>query len=97
MLHNRSLKKVCVFLLATWVGGAYVIGTAAAVYNPTEGLIWALMPMYLMLNFVFGKYSLLPVYAYAMKLGILYNPKVIKASNSEVKTKCLTIIIYVNM
>ncbi|KAJ8268079.1 hypothetical protein COCON_G00132510 [Conger conger] len=39
-------------MTATWVGGAYIIGTAATVYNPKKGLIWALMPLDFMLNFL---------------------------------------------
>lgn len=41
--------------LATWVGGGYIMGTAEAVYNPSQGLIWALgLPAYA-INFLLGK------------------------------------------
>ncbi|XP_064202973.1 high-affinity choline transporter 1-like [Anguilla rostrata] len=39
-------------MTATWVGGAYILGTSAAVYNPKKGLIWALMPLDFALNFL---------------------------------------------
>ena len=44
----------CVFT-ATWVGGGYILGTAAAVYDPTKGLVWGLMPVQYFINFIIGK------------------------------------------
>ncbi|XP_069046212.1 high-affinity choline transporter 1-like isoform X3 [Lepisosteus oculatus] len=41
-------------MTATWVGGGYIIGTAEAVYVPTQGLIWALGPLAYVINFVVG-------------------------------------------
>ncbi|XP_069045847.1 high-affinity choline transporter 1-like [Lepisosteus oculatus] len=41
-------------MTATWVGGGYILGTAEAVYVPTQGLIWALGPLAYVINFVVG-------------------------------------------
>ncbi|MBN3316911.1 SC5A7 protein, partial [Atractosteus spatula] len=41
-------------MTATWVGGGYIMGTAEAVYVPTQGLIWALGPLAYVINFVVG-------------------------------------------
>ncbi|XP_061111956.1 high-affinity choline transporter 1-like [Conger conger] len=38
-------------MTATWVGGGYILGTAATAYNPTKGLFWALMPLEYFINF----------------------------------------------
>lgn len=45
----------CAFLLATWVGGGYIMGTAEAVYSPSQGLIWAMGPPAYLINFLLGK------------------------------------------
>lgn len=42
-------------LLATWVGGGYIMGTAEAVYAPTRGVVWALGPPAYLLSFLLGK------------------------------------------
>lgn len=42
-------------LSATWVGGGYIMGTAEAVYSPTQGLIWAMGPPAYLINFLLGK------------------------------------------
>lgn len=42
--------------LATWVGGGYIMGTAEAVYSPSQGLIWAMGPFAYMITFILGKY-----------------------------------------
>ncbi|XP_061111628.1 high-affinity choline transporter 1-like [Conger conger] len=39
-------------MTATWVGGAYIMVTSAATYDPTKGLIWATMPLDYILNFL---------------------------------------------
>ncbi|XP_055018896.1 high-affinity choline transporter 1-like [Boleophthalmus pectinirostris] len=39
---------------STWVGGGFIVGTAEAVYNPSMGLIWAVMPISATLCFVIG-------------------------------------------
>ncbi|KAK7901202.1 hypothetical protein WMY93_017971 [Mugilogobius chulae] len=39
---------------ATWVGGGFIVGTAEAVYNPSMGLIWAVMPISATLCFIIG-------------------------------------------
>ncbi|KAM4604282.1 high affinity choline transporter 1-like isoform 2-T4 [Polymixia lowei] len=41
-------------MTATWVGGGFILGVAEAVYNPTMGLIWALMPVQYSVSFVIG-------------------------------------------
>lgn len=40
---------------ATWVGGAFIIGVAESVYDPTKGLIWALIPLQMSISFIIGK------------------------------------------
>lgn len=45
----------CAFLLATWVGGGYILGTAEVVYSPSQGLIWAIGPPAYLTNFLLGK------------------------------------------
>lgn len=42
--------------LATWVGGAFIIGIAESVYNPTKGLTWALIPLQMSISFIIGKH-----------------------------------------
>ncbi|KAM9853895.1 high affinity choline transporter 1-like [Aulostomus maculatus] len=41
-------------MTATWVGGGYIMGTAEAVYSPTQGLIWAMGPPAYLINFLLG-------------------------------------------
>ncbi|XP_060924611.1 high-affinity choline transporter 1-like [Limanda limanda] len=45
LLGNRSINWVVgIFTMtATWVGGAFVVGTAEMVYTPSMGLTWAAM------------------------------------------------------
>uniref|UniRef100_A0A3B4AT24 High affinity choline transporter 1-like n=1 Tax=Periophthalmus magnuspinnatus TaxID=409849 RepID=A0A3B4AT24_9GOBI len=47
LLGNRGINLVVgIFTMtATWVGGGFIVGTAEAVYNPSMGLIWAVMPI----------------------------------------------------
>lgn len=55
-LANRSVSLVVgVFTMtATWVGGCFIIGIAEAVYDPTKGLIWALIPLQMSMSFIIG-------------------------------------------
>ncbi|XP_035533756.1 high-affinity choline transporter 1-like [Morone saxatilis] len=55
-LANRKVSLVVgVFTMtATWVGGAFIIGVAETVYDPTKGLIWALLPLQMSVSFIFG-------------------------------------------
>ncbi|XP_075951250.1 high-affinity choline transporter 1-like [Anarhichas minor] len=55
-LADRSVSLVVgVFTMtATWVGGAFVIGIAEVVYDPTRGLIWALVPLQMSISFIIG-------------------------------------------
>ncbi|XP_010207848.1 high affinity choline transporter 1 [Colius striatus] len=49
--------KVCIGLFtatATWVGGAYVNGTAEIVYLPSKGLLWVQAPVGFALSLVIG-------------------------------------------
>ncbi|XP_069018925.1 high affinity choline transporter 1-like [Embiotoca jacksoni] len=41
-------------MTATWVGGGYIMGTAEAVYSPTQGLIWAVGPPAYFINLFLG-------------------------------------------
>lgn len=40
---------------ATWVGGAYINGTAEIVYLPSKGLLWVQAPVGFALSLVIGK------------------------------------------
>ncbi|XP_041637361.1 high affinity choline transporter 1-like [Cheilinus undulatus] len=55
-LANRRVGlAVGVFTMtATWVGGAFIIGVAETVYDPTKGLVWALIPLQMSASFVIG-------------------------------------------
>ncbi|XP_042261014.1 high-affinity choline transporter 1-like [Thunnus maccoyii] len=55
-LANRRVGLlVGVFTMtATWVGGAFIIGVAELVYDPTKGLIWALIPLQMSVSFIIG-------------------------------------------
>ncbi|XP_049919727.1 high-affinity choline transporter 1-like [Epinephelus moara] len=55
-LANRRVSLLLgVFTMtATWVGGAFIIGVAESVYDPTKGLIWALVPLQVSLSFIIG-------------------------------------------
>ncbi|XP_068612703.1 high-affinity choline transporter 1-like [Brachionichthys hirsutus] len=55
-LANRSIGlMVGIFTMtATWVGGAFVVGIAESVYDPTKGLIWALIPLQVSFSFIVG-------------------------------------------
>ncbi|KAI3371372.1 hypothetical protein L3Q82_023961, partial [Scortum barcoo] len=48
------LVTFCALLLATWVGGGYILGTAEAVDSPSQGLIWAIGPPAYLINFLLG-------------------------------------------
>ncbi|KAM4729174.1 high-affinity choline transporter 1-like [Anableps anableps] len=56
LLGNRGINlAVGIFTMtATWVGGGFIVGTAEAVYNPSMGLIWAVMPITATLCFIIG-------------------------------------------
>ncbi|XP_074503166.1 high-affinity choline transporter 1-like [Sebastes fasciatus] len=45
LLGNRSINLVVgIFTMtATWVGGAFIVGTAEMVYTPSMGLTWAIV------------------------------------------------------
>ncbi|KAJ8337330.1 hypothetical protein SKAU_G00385500 [Synaphobranchus kaupii] len=50
--RNMNIILGIFTMTATWVGGGYILGTAAAAYNPTKGLVWALMPVQYVTNFL---------------------------------------------
>lgn len=56
LLGNRGINLVVgIFTMtATWVGGGFIVGTAEAVYNPSMGLIWAVMPIAATMCFIIG-------------------------------------------
>ncbi|XP_071753521.1 high-affinity choline transporter 1-like [Centroberyx gerrardi] len=56
LLGNRGINLVVgIFTMtATWVGGGFIVGTAEAVYNPSMGLIWAVMPVAATMCFIIG-------------------------------------------
>ncbi|XP_061577900.1 high affinity choline transporter 1-like [Cololabis saira] len=56
MVGGRNINiLVGIFTMtATWVGGGYIMGTAEAVYSPSQGLIWALGPPAYVINFLLG-------------------------------------------
>lgn len=41
-------------MIATWVGGGYINGTAEAVYDPQRGLVWAMAPWGYALSMALG-------------------------------------------
>ncbi|XP_015244276.1 PREDICTED: high affinity choline transporter 1-like [Cyprinodon variegatus] len=55
LANRRVTLAVGVFTMtATWVGGAFIIGVAETVYDPTKGLVWALIPLQMSLSFIIG-------------------------------------------
>ncbi|KAM9352373.1 high affinity choline transporter 1-like [Symphorus nematophorus] len=52
--RNISVLVGVFTMTATWVGGGYIMGTAEAVYSPSQGLIWAMGPPAYFINFVLG-------------------------------------------
>uniref|UniRef100_A0A3B4FQ52 High-affinity choline transporter 1-like n=1 Tax=Pundamilia nyererei TaxID=303518 RepID=A0A3B4FQ52_9CICH len=56
LANRRVTLTVGVFTMtvATWVGGAFIIGVAENVYDPTKGLIWALIPLQISVSFIIG-------------------------------------------
>ncbi|XP_047440978.1 high-affinity choline transporter 1-like [Mugil cephalus] len=56
LLGNRGISVVVgVFTMtATFVGGGFIVGLTEAVYTPTMGLAWAVMPLTAALSFIIG-------------------------------------------
>uniref|UniRef100_A0A3Q3GR15 High-affinity choline transporter 1-like n=1 Tax=Labrus bergylta TaxID=56723 RepID=A0A3Q3GR15_9LABR len=56
LLGNRGISMVVgVFTMtATFVGGGFIVGMTEAVYTPTMGLTWAVMPATAALSFIVG-------------------------------------------
>ncbi|XP_076589371.1 high affinity choline transporter 1-like isoform X2 [Chaetodon auriga] len=52
--RNISVLVGVFTMTATWVGGGYIMGTAEAVYSPSQGLIWAMGPPAYLINFLLG-------------------------------------------
>lgn len=43
------------YILATWVGGGYINGTAESIYNPEQGLVWLQAPLGYCFSLILGK------------------------------------------
>lgn len=58
LLGNRGISlAVGVFTMtATFVGGGFIVGLTEAVYTPTMGLTWAVMPVTAALSFIIGSF-----------------------------------------
>ncbi|XP_022615660.1 high-affinity choline transporter 1-like isoform X2 [Seriola dumerili] len=56
LLGNRGISLVVgVFTMtATFVGGGFIVGMTEAVYTPTMGLTWAVMPVTAAMSFIVG-------------------------------------------
>lgn len=56
LLAGRRMPLVIgvLTMTATWVGGGYINGTAEAVYNPNQGIVWAQAPWGYALSMVIG-------------------------------------------
>lgn len=56
LLGNRGISlAVGVFTMAaTFVGGGFIVGLTEAVYSPTMGLIWAVIPVTAVVSFIVG-------------------------------------------
>ncbi|KAM8722739.1 high-affinity choline transporter 1-like isoform 1-T4 [Acanthopagrus schlegelii] len=56
LLANRGISLVlgAFTMTATWVGGTFIIGVAESVYDPTQGLVWALVPLQVSISFIIG-------------------------------------------
>ncbi|XP_033836040.1 high affinity choline transporter 1-like [Periophthalmus magnuspinnatus] len=52
--RNISLVVGIFTTTATWVGGTFIIGTAETVYDPGQGLLWAVMPLAATVAFILG-------------------------------------------
>jgi len=42
---------------ATWVGGAYINGTAEIIYSKSGGLVWCQAPFGYAISLVFGRFG----------------------------------------
>ncbi len=56
MVAQRRLPMwmACLTLAATWIGGGYINGTAEAVYDPEQGLVWCQAPWCYALSLIIG-------------------------------------------
>ncbi|XP_036953827.1 high-affinity choline transporter 1-like [Acanthopagrus latus] len=56
LLANRGISLVlgAFTMTATWVGGTFITGVAESVYDPTQGLVWALVPLQVSISFIIG-------------------------------------------
>ncbi|XP_018652611.1 putative high-affinity choline transporter [Schistosoma mansoni] len=57
-IFTMTVMMICLYdygiILATWVGGGYINGTAENTYNPTQGLVWCQAPVGYALSLVVG-------------------------------------------
>ncbi|XP_034019414.1 high-affinity choline transporter 1-like [Thalassophryne amazonica] len=63
MVGGRNLNIwVSIFTMtATWVGGAYMMGNAEAVYDPTKGLVWTVAPVAYFFNLIGAVFLVKPI------------------------------------
>lgn len=54
LTNKIILINIILLIVATWVGGGYINGTAEAIYS--SGLIWCQAPFGYALSLVFGEY-----------------------------------------
>lgn len=53
--YRKYVYTICMLPTATFVGGGFIVGLTEAVYTPTMGLTWAVMPLTAALSFIVGK------------------------------------------
>ena len=50
----KQLTWSCFFIVATWVGGGFINGTAEVVYTPGLGLLWTQAPFGYSISLLIG-------------------------------------------
>lgn len=70
----------CDSTAATWVGGGFILGVAEAVYTPSLGLVWALMPLQYSVSFIIGKHRLREHKSLKVKTAETYGPEMTDAT-----------------
>lgn len=54
LMAGEAFLAMLISVAATWVGGGFIVGVAESVYDPTKGLIWALIPLQDSISFIIG-------------------------------------------
>lgn len=62
------------------MGGGFIVGTAEAVYNPSMGLTWAVMPITATMCFIIGE-----TYSSGLEVGKKIWPLVVQSESPEEK------------